>query len=301
MTDVTLWPALEFSAWAPTKRSLHRYAQILGKLRLALSPAQPNWMFAALAFSARGVTTGPMPWRNTSLEASLDVFSSEIVLDRSTGERRRIALVPARTTAEIFAEVRLALDALGVACTISTVPQEIPDTTPFDEDRRPAQYDPEAVRRWFRAATATATVFDAWRAHFFGRSGIHLWWGALDVSLLLFTGKHVPAPTDRGYIMKYDLDAEMLAAGLYCGDETTPPYFYAYVYPQPPGAEGLPIGPAAASWSAAIGEWVLPYEAVANATDPHAELRAFLDAIYAHATDAAGWDRDALSYVAPKR
>ncbi len=156
------------------------------------------------------------------------------------------------------------------------------------------------MRRWFRAATATAGVFDEWRAHFFGRTGIQVWWGALDVSLLLFSGKHVAPPTDRGYIMKYDLDAEMMAAGLYYGDETTAPFFYGYIVPQPPGAETLPIAPAGASWSDAIKEWVLPYDAVRNAADPAAELRAFLDAIYAQCVSAAGWDRAALSYAAPK-
>ncbi len=301
MTDDTIWPAVDVAAWAPTKKSFHLYTQMLGKLRLALSPAQPNWMFTALLLSARGVTTGPMPWHGTSVEASLDVFSSELIVERSTGETRRIALVPARTVAEVYAELQAALEALGVECRISPIPQEIPDVTPLHEDRRPAVYEADAVRRWFRAATATAGIFDEWRAHFFGRTGIAVWWGALDVSLLLFSGKHVTPPIDRGYIMKYDLDAEMMAAGLYYGDETTAPFFYGYIVPQPPGAETLPVAPAGAAWSDAIKEWVLPYDAVRNAADPAAELRAFLDAIYAQCVAAAGWDRAALSYAAPKR
>ena len=301
MTDDTVWPAVDVAAWAPTKKSLHLYLQMLGKLRVALSPTQPNWMFTALLLSARGVTTGPMPWHGTSVEASLDVFASELIVERSNGESRRIALVPVRTVAEIFAELQTALAALGVACTISPIPQELPDTTPLHEDRRPAAYEPDAVRRWFRAATATASVFDEWRAHFFGRTGIQVWWGALDVALLLFNGKHAAPPTDRGYLMQYDLDAEMMNAGLYYGDEQTAPFFYGYIFPQPPGAETLPIAPAGAAWSDALKEWVLPYEAVRGAADPAAELRAFLDAIYAQCTAAAGWDRDALSYAAPKR
>lgn len=301
MTDNVLWPDVDVAAWGPTKRCLHLYLQMLGKLRVALSPAQPNWMFTALLLTARGVTTGPMPWHGTSVEASLDVFSSELILERSTGEARRIALVPASTVAEIYAELQAALVALNVRCTISPIPQELPDTTPLNEDRRPATYDPHAVLRWFHAATATAGVFDAWRAHFFGRTGIQVWWGALDVALLLFNGKHVAPPLDRGYIMKYDLDAELMNAGLYYGDENTKPYFYGYIFPQPPGAESLPIAPASATWSEKIREWVLPYDAVRHAVDPAAELRAFLDAIYAQCVGAAGWDREALSYAAPHR
>lgn len=296
-----IWPGVDVAAWAPTKKSFHLYLQMLGKLRVALSPAQPNWMFTALQLSARGLTTGPIPWHGTSVEASLDVFSSELIVDRSNGDSRRIALLPVRTVAEIYAELQATLEALDVECTISPVPQELPDTTPLHEDRRPAAYEPEAVLRWFAAATATASIFDAWRAHFFGRNGIQVWWGALDVTLLLFNGKHVAPPTDRGYIMKYDLDAELMNVGLYYGDENTAPFFYGYIFPQPAGAEKLPIAPAAASWSATINEWVLPYDTVRRAADPSAELRAFLDAMYALCIEAAGWDRDALSYTAPHR
>lgn len=299
MNDNADWPEVHVAVWAGTKRSLHLSLQMLGKLRLALAPAQPNWMFVGLSLTARGLTTGAMPWRGTSVQASLDVFSSEIIVERSDGRSERIALVPPRTVAEVYAALEAALEALDVQCTISPIPQEIADTTPLPDDRRPSEYDPHAVQRWFHAAVATANVFDAWRAHFFGRTGIQVWWGALDVSLMLFNGKHVPAPADRGYIMKYDMDAEMMCAGLYYGDEQTAPFFYAYIYPQPPGAENLSIAPAGAAWSDAIKEWVLPYDTVRNAADPTAELHAFLDAIYAQCIAAAGWDRAALSYAAP--
>lgn len=300
MTDREIWPAVDVAAWAPTKTNFHLYVQMLGKLRVALAPTQPNWMFTALFLSARGVTTGPVPWQGASLEASLDVFASELIIERSNGARRRIALLPARTVAEIYAEFVASLEALDVECTISPIPQELPDTTPLHEDRRPAVYEPEAVRRWFHAATATSGIFDRWRAHFFGRTGLVVWWGALDVSLLLFSGKHVKPPMDRGYIMQYDLDAELMAAGLYYGGANTAPFFYGYIVPQPQGAEALPIAPADASWSHAINEWVLPYDVVRHAVDPSAELHTFLDAIYEQCI-AAGWNRAALTYVAPKR
>ncbi len=104
--DDTNWPDVNVAQWAETKRSFHLYAQMLGKLRVALSPSQPNWMFTALLLSARGITTGPVPWHDTSVEASLDVFSSELIVASSTGKRRRIALLPVRTVAEIYAELR---------------------------------------------------------------------------------------------------------------------------------------------------------------------------------------------------
>ncbi len=294
------WPDLSVAGWAATKRSLHRYTQMLGKLRLALSPAQPNWMFTALLPTARGLTTGAMPWHDGAVTASLDVFDSALVIERSDGERRTVALVPARTVADVYAAFTAALDELAIGATITPVPQEVPDATRFDQDRLPAAYDPDAVRRWFAATIAVTGIFDRWRAHFFGRSGVQVWWGALDLAVILFNGRRVPPPLDRGYLMKYDLDAELMNAGLYYGDDATAPFFYGYIYPQPADAATLPIASARASWSAAIGEWVLPYDAVRAAADPDAEVFAFLDALYANCIAHAGWDRDALSYDAPK-
>jgi len=244
---------------------------------------------------------GPMPWHGRSLEGSLDVFSSELRLELSDGRSRNIALIPARCVADVYGDLLAALKALDVNVTLSPIPQEVPDVTPLHTDRRPAAYDPAAVERWFRIVTATAGIFDSWRAHFFGRSGIQLWWGALDVSLMLFSGKHVPAPTDRGYLLRYDLDAELLNVGFWPGDEANAPFFYGYIYPQPENAPALPMAPATAVWSDTIKEWVLPYDAVRTAANPAAELRAFLDAIYTQCVSAAGWDREALTYVAPKR
>lgn len=273
---------------------------MLGKLRLALSPSQPNWMFTALHLSPRGVTTGSLPWRESSIEAYLDVFLSELVVQRSNGQVIRIALLPIRTIADIYASFLAALDQLEVECTFSPIPQELADVTPFHLDRRTSAYDPVAVRTWFAAATAASNIFDTWRAHFFGRTGVQLWWGAFDVAVILFNGRHAEPPLDRGYIMKYDLDAELMNAGLYFGDENTAPFFYGYIFPEPPEARSLPINPPAASWSETLGEWVLPYERVRVSEDPAGDVRVFLTSIYAHCVNVANWDRDLHRYEAPK-
>jgi Family of unknown function (DUF5996) len=301
MTDSSPWPDLSVATWAGTKRSFHMYAQMLGKIRLALSPSQPNWMFTALNLSARGLTTGFIPWELSSIEASIDVFESHITLARSDGSRRHVELLPVRTVADVYADVSAALKALGVDCFITPVPQEVADTTRLDEDRRPSEYDPAAVLRCFRAFTATGSVFERWRARFFGRSGIQVWWGALDATLLLFSGKRVTPPVNRGYLLKYDLDAELMNVGLFLGDEKNAPTFYGYIFPEPPGAATLPVRPSHASWSTQLREWALPYDAVRLSSDPQTAIVDFIDSIYEQCFAAAGWNRDALSYEAPPR
>lgn len=295
------WPDLHVAKWAGTKHSLHMYAQMLGKIRLALSPPQPNWLFTALHLTPRGMTTGFVPYGLTSVEAALDVFDSRISILRGTGDRSDVAILPARTVAEIYAELDRAIKNVNVGCAISTIPQEVPDQTPFDQDRRPGVYDPQAAQQWFAVATAVAGEFERWRARFFGRSGIQVWWGAFDVAMLLFSGRRVPPPADRGYLMKFDLDAELMNVGLYLGDQTNAPFFYSYIYPEPPNAERLTIAPVAASWSNALREWVLPYEAVRSSEDPLKTIRTFVDATYELCFTAGGWDRERYAYAAPAR
>ena len=299
-SDIVRWPDIDASKWAATKRGLHLYAQMLGKIKLTLAPIQPNWMFTPLFLTPRGFTTGTIPWRGSSLDVVLDLFDAEIAVSRSDGAKAVIPLVPVRTVAEVYSDLTIALEKVGVDCFISPVPQEVPDTTPLPDDRHACDYDREAVMRWFQASTATWGVLDEWRSHFFGRAGLQLWWGAFDLALLLFSGRKVPAPTDRGYLMKYDLDAEMMNVGLYYGDEKTPPFFYGYIYPEPKGAESLAIAPKDASWSKTLREWVLPYDAVRNSSDPAATLRSFIDSLYELCFTAAGWNRELYTYDAPK-
>ena len=299
MTNAAPWPSLEFATWAPTKRSLHLYSQMLGKLRLALAPAQPNWMFTSLALTPRGFTTGAMPYGSASVSASVDVFVAVMLLETSDGKRRSISLAEPRTVAGVFAGLKSALAELTIDVALSPVPQEVPDQTPFDVDERPAAFKPDDARRWLAVVTAISGAFERWRARFFGRSGIQLWWGAFDFALLLFSGEHVEAPRDRGFLLEYDLDAQMLNVGFYPGDAANAAIFYGYIYPQPPACEEIPIALDGAEWSTALKEWILPYGAVGNAADPEATLTAFLDAVYRIAGEAGGWDLARFTYRAP--
>jgi hypothetical protein len=293
------WPSLDFASWAPTKRSLHLYAQILGKLRLALSPYQPNFVFTALALTPRGFTTGLIPYGARGLQASVDVFAAAMIVESSDGRRRTISLAEPCTVSRVFSEFHRALADLDVAVALSPIPQEIPDLTPLDTDERPAAFDVQVAQRWLAVVTAANAVFDGWRSFFGGRTGIYLWWGAFDFALLLFSGKRVAPPADRGYLFKYDLDAEMMNAGFYPGDDANPPIFFGYIFPQPAACGTLPIAPEGAVWSEKMGEWILPYDVVRGSPDPAAMLASFLDAIYHTCIRTSGWDAENLTYAPP--
>ena len=256
-------------------------------------------MFTALYLTPSGFTTSAIPVGLRLIELRLDLFAPRIEVLSSDGRHSAVALGELPTIAATYAALLAALKSLGVDVTLSPIPQEIPDLTPFDRDERPLVFEPNHAQAWLTAVSSTQAVFDRWRDQFFGRAGVQLWWGAFDLSLLLFTGKHVAPPLDRGYLFKYDLDAEMLSAGLYPGDDANEAFFYGYIYPQPDDCAAIPLRAEGAKWSAAMGEWILPYDTVRRAAQPEELLRMFLGSIYDTCGRAANWNTAELTYVPP--
>jgi hypothetical protein len=294
------WPSLpRAGAWPASQAYVHLVTQMMGKLRLALSPSQPEWLHASLALGARGLTTGALPWGDRSVEVALDVVDGALDVLASDGSRRRIPLLPARSIADVWAGYRGALDGLGVEARMSDKPQEVDDATPLSRDRRERTYDSPSVASWFAALTAIHNVFDEWRSPFFGRSGIGFWWGGFDMTAMVFSGRHATPREGANYIQRYDLDAEAVTIGFWPGDGHDEAMFYAYIVPEPPGCSALPLDLPAAGWVAEKGEWVLLYEAVRASADPRGALLAFMDTVHAAAGTLAGWDLAAHRYERP--
>jgi len=277
-------------------------AQMLGKTRLALAPPAPEWLHTCLYLDARGFTTGPMPYGERVAAAGIDVFDAAMWIDTSDGRRARIALGHDRCVADVWAEYSAALKSLGIEARISEKPQETSDTTPFSDNRHDCTLDSDHAQRFHRVLTSVNGVFEEFRSRFFGRTGVQFWWGAFDFAVLLFNGKHSVAPDDKGYIMRYDLDAEHLNAGFWPGDDSSPgAIFYGYLVPRPDGCDVAPMQPEHASWVEAMEEWILPYDAVRTCDDPRRALLDFLGSVYDVAVTQGGWDAEAFEYTAPPR
>jgi len=274
---------------------------MMGKLRLALSPSQPEWFHASLELGARGLTTGAVPCGDRSIEVRLDIPDGALVLHASDRSSRRIPLQPGRPIAEIWADYRAALADLGVDAEMPDRPQELADTTPLSEDHRERTWDAASVASWFTAITAIRNVFDEWRSPFFGRTGVEFWWGAFDLTVLAFTGRRATPPADANFIMRYDLDAEFLALGFWPGDAQNDALFYGYIVPEPPGCAVRPLDAPGAGWVATMGEWVLPYEVVRSTPDPRRALLAFMQSVYRAAGALGGWDLASFRYERPPK
>jgi hypothetical protein len=274
-------------------------SQMLGKLKLALAPPLPEWLHTCLFLDAHGFVTGALPWRGGVVSAGIDVYASELWIRASDGRSVRIVIGPDCCVADIWAEFHAAVTGFGIEVDLWEKPQEVADVTPFSENRHDCTIVAEDAQRFHSVLAAVDGVFEEFRSEFFGRSSIQLWWGAFDFAVLLFNGKHAAAPYDRGYIMRYDLDAEHLNAGLWFGDEHTPASFYGYLVPRPDGCETARIDPAHAAWVEAMGEWMLPYEAVRTADDPRGVLLGFLRSVYRVATEQGGWNAVDYRYTPP--
>jgi hypothetical protein len=292
-------PALPYEEWQPTRDTLHMYTQVIGKLRLALSPFEPEWAHVALYVTARGLTTSPMPAGARSIDVELDLVDHVAVLRSSDGRLERRPL--GGPVAEFYGDIIDAMQRLDAAVSISTMPQEVPDPIPFPDDRTHATYDTGHAGRFHQVLSIVDSAVKEHRAGFRGRTTpVHFFWGSFDLALARYSGRPVPPPPGAGVIERIGGDAEEVCCGWWPGDHRFGyPAFYAYAYPKPDGLERAAIAPASAAWSDTAGEFLLSHDAAAQAPDPHAEIRAFLTSTYDASANALGWDRGLTDVTPP--
>ena len=298
---MTAWPPLPYAEWRETRDTLHMYTQVLGKLRLALSPFEPQWANVPLYVTARGLGTSPMPVGDRALEGELDFIDNVLVLRTSDGgiERRDLG----GSVADYYGDVVRALARLGVDVTLSIVPSEVSDPIPFPEDRRHHTYDPGQALRFWRLLVAIDTVLREHHAGFRGRTPpVCFFWGTFDLAIVRSSGRAVPVRPGAGIIERYGGNVEQICAGWWPGDERYPePAFYAYAYPKPDGIERATIKPAGAAWNTTIGEFIMPYEFVRSSADPRGAITEFLRSTYDVGANALDWSSDLTQIDVPER
>ena len=304
------WPALDVARDSPTIATLHLASQLLGKLRVSHAPwANHGWQ-VALHPLASGLVTDPTACPDgRSFTLALDLTDHAITLRVSDGASDSVALADGLTIAALHRDFITMLDRHGLPSNFHGTPNELPDAMSFADDRTPRAYDPASAERVRDMLALIVPIFEQFRAGFVGKaSPVHFWWGSFDLAVSRFSGR--PAPPHPGgipglpdRITREAYSHEESSAGFWPGNAAmpAPPIFYAYAYPEPAGFRKASIEPAEASFNTELGEFVLPYEAVATAADPEATLLAFLQSTYAAAADLAHWDRAALerSPVAP--
>ena len=294
------WPDIDWPRWRDTAVALQLRTQIVGKIRLALTPWLNHSWHVPLYVSARGLTTSPIRLGGRILEIEFDFLADHLRFSTSDGNERLVPLVAGRI-ADFHAAVLAALVDLDVEVAVNGSPSEMPDPVPFAEDHAERPYDADAVRDFWRALMQATRVFEDFRSGFLGKaSPTHFFWGSFDLASTRFSGRTaprhpggVPGLPDAVTVEAYsDQEASL---GFWPGSDAFPQAaFYAYAWPAPAGYAGARVAPEAAHYDATLGEFVLPYEAVRTAADSDAALLAFCQSTYDAAADLGGWDRDRL-------
>jgi hypothetical protein len=299
MVAGTAWPELDYPKWRDTLMTLQLWTQIVGKVRLSLTPWINHSWQVPLYVTARGLGTSPMAVGGELLELEFDFLAQQLRLQTSAGEARTLALEP-RTVADFHGRLLQLLRELDVPVAINGRPSEIAAAIPFAQDHTHSSYDAAAARRFWRALLQADRLLKLFRSGFIGKvSPVHFFWGSFDLAVTRFSGRRAPphpggVPGLPDAVVREAYSHEVSSAGFWPGNDAFPEAaFYSYAYPEPAGyrEHALPPG---ARYEAALGEYVLPYAAVRAAADPDTLVLEFLAASYAAAADAAHWDRAAL-------
>jgi hypothetical protein len=299
------WPPLPFAEWKDTAITLHMWTQIVGKIRLTLSPWTNHSWHVTLYVTSRGLTTSPIPHGSHTFEMQFDFIDHQLLIDKSDGARQSIELKP-RSVAEFYRILMKTLEDLDLPVTINTMPNEIQNPIRLDEDEEHRSYDREYVNRFWRVLVQSDRVFKEFRSRFCGKcSPVHFFWGSFDLAVTRFSGR--PAPPHPGgvphlpdAITREAYSQEVSSLGFWPGNDAAPtPIFYSYAYPEPPGFAEAKIQPETALYQPKLHEFILPYDAVRTAENPDEVLLEFAQSTYDAASKLGKWDREALEEVKP--
>jgi Family of unknown function (DUF5996) len=289
------WPELPLEAWQDTYATLHMWTQIVGKVRLALSPRVNHWWEVPLYVSARGLTTSSIPYEDAIFEVQFDFIEHELIIHTSWGTSKRMALEP-RSVAEFHAEFMSALRALGIEVKIWTMPVEVPHPVRFEKDTQHASYDREYAHRFWKVLVLCDKIFKEFRAGFIGKdSPVHFFWGSFDLCVTRFSGRRAPERAGADAVTREAYSHEVISAGFWPGGgDIQGAAFYAYAAPEPPGFADQPVEPGSAIYHPQLHEFLLMYDDVRRAASPRQALLSFLQSTYEAGAKLARWDRKEL-------
>lgn len=300
------WPALPYEDWKETCETLHLWMQIVGKVKVALSPFLNEFWHTAFHLTARGLTTGTIPYKDRSFDVRFDFIDDQLLLNVSNGQTWRRALEPC-TVATFYSDFMNALSSLDIEVKINPVSVETPQPIRCDQDTAHSSYDPEYVRRFLQILLQTDAVLQRFRSDFVGKSSpIHFFWGSFDLAHTRFSGRRAPMP-EGPLFYKLSEDQENFSCGFWPGNPNAAgftlgqPAFYAYAYPEPAGFRQAPLRPDKAKFNAELGEPILLYEDARKAANPGDLILEFFRSVYDVAADLAQWDRSFLERKAPAR
>jgi hypothetical protein len=294
------WPDLPLGEWSETCATLQLWVQIVGKIRIALTPLINHWWNATLLVTARGLEAQGMPYRGRMIDIVFDFANHRLDIVSSDGRRESLSLKP-MAVADFYAQFMAALHRLDIDVQIWTTPCEIAGAVPFNQDHTHTQYDAASSQKFWLVLLQAQRVMNEFRARFIGKaSPVHFFWGSFDLAVTRFSGRTAPPPTSvtpnvAPWVMTEAYSHEVSSCGFWPGNGGYGrAAFYCYAYPEPAGFRDVPLRTPGAFYDKGLGQFILPYDAVRAARDPDTLLLGFFQDTYAAAADLARWDRKAV-------
>ena len=271
------------------------WTQIVGKVRLKLTPLVNHWWNVPLYVSAHGLTTSRIPYGERSFEVWFDFINHKLVIETDEGALRFLPLVP-RSVADFYHEFMRTLHSLGIAVEIWPMPVEVPEPIRFNEDRVHASYDAKAVEKFWRILMSVDSVLNEFRSGFIGKSSpVHFFWGSFDLAVTRFSGRRAPERPGADPVTREAYSHEVCSVGIWPGGgDVKDMAFYCYAAPEPAGFKTASVRPRAAFYHTQLNEFLLMYEDVRTAGSPSHALLDFCQSTYDAAASLGNWDRGAL-------
>ena len=293
------WPELHLANWAATRDTLHMWAQIVGHVRMVMTPPVNHWWHVALYVTSRGLTTSPIPYPRGTFEIDFDFLAHRLLIRTSRNEKIELPLEP-MTVANFYAQFMAALHLLGIDVKIHSKPDEVPNPIPFATDTTHREYDAEYAQRFWRVLVAVDTVLKEFRGRFLGKcSPVHMFWGSFDLCCSRFSGRPAPQRPDADAMTREAYSHEVISGGFWPGGTekdalVSDAAFYGYAVPQPEGFAKAAIKPASAFYHDKLGEYILMYEDLRRSLDPRAALLDYLQTTYDAGATLGHWPRELL-------
>ena len=293
--EPSCWPALPLASWQETYATLHMWTQVVGKIRMSLTPLVNHWWNVPLYVTSRGLTTACVPYGDRSFELRFDFLHHKLILERSDGILESVPL-EAQCVADFYSQCMTMMKSAGINVRIWPVPVEVPTPIAFEQDRTHCSYDRESVTTFWRILMSVDAVLQMFRSRFIGKSSpVHFFWGSFDLAVTRFSGRKAPERPGADSITREAYSHEVSSLGFWPGGgNIAGPAFYSYMAPEPQGFRDARVLPASARYDPSLNEFVLMYDDVRNAASPSAVLLDFCQSTYEAGADAAGWNRNAL-------
>ena len=283
-------PSLPLEEWEDTKETLHRYCQIVGKMRMELSAHKNHWWHVTLYVTPRGLTTGPIPHSAGTFDISFDLLENHLVVTSSDDGQFSFALddLP---VADFYSSLTGGLDSLGIEASINTQPFDLDDEHTLDKNTYHCVCNRSYVQRYHQVLVWVNEVFKEYGERFYGKqSPVHLFWHSFDLAIARFSGRRVELPEDVDPVTREAYSHEVISCGFWVGDENVrEPAFYSYTAPEPEKLTDQPLKPESASWQEG-GTALLTYEAVRTSDSPKEDLLQFIQSAYRAGIETAGWE-----------